>query len=400
MSLFDDLQPGSYKGVPFLISTSSISGGRKDVLHSFPNSEKQTIEDLGLNPRVYNVTAFINANTKNENYLQKRDFFLSILEQSEPGTLIHPLYGRIDNVVARSFTLNENFTELGQGKISIVFGVTDDFGVPFRSQNTLSLIESSNNNYFAALNIDVAKNFNVNIKNLNSFQDSIETLNNVVTDFQKNTDFIQASSDKIDTYTKQLNDFSSNVTSLVSSPQNLADSINNLFIAVGNLYPSVDASVNVLTGFFDFNDNKTNRIENTTSRIERNKNDNIIKASMQNLSLSMAYLNTAQIKFDTVTDIQIRSDALETQFRKVISLSILENETQDKIHILRDAYQLFIDEQKLNARQLITVNTNLTSARLLSYQYYADSTQGERLADLNNIDDVTFIEGNVTILTA
>ena len=400
MSLLDELHPGSYKGVSFLIASSSIAGGRKDVQHNYPNSNKQTIEDLGLKPRVFTVAAIINADRENNNYIQRRDRFLSILEQGGPGTLVHPLYGQIDNVVARNFTLIEDLTELGDGKINITFTVSDDLGVPVKSQNTLSVIENSFNGTIDAINSDVANNFSVNTFNLNSFSDAVGTLNDMVTEFNTNTNFLQATADQIDTFSRELTEFQTNITSLVRGPQALADSITTLFNVVGNMYPTFEATADVLAGFFDFDDNKTPRTENTASRIERNRNDNIMKAAMQNVSLSHAYFTTSQIDFETVTDIESRADDLEIQFQKAIAADGLQPETKDTMKTLRDDVQQFFDDQKLTARQLINVNTSLTSTRLLSHQYYGNSDEGERIADINNTDDVTFIEGNVQILTA
>ena len=45
MSIVDDVVQGSYAGIPFLTSKSSVSGGRKDVLKKFINSDDQTVED-------------------------------------------------------------------------------------------------------------------------------------------------------------------------------------------------------------------------------------------------------------------------------------------------------------------------------------------------------------------
>lgn len=400
MTLLNELHEGSFKGVTFLIARSNISGGRKDVLHSFINSDKQTVEDLGLKPRVYQVTAIVNADITNKNYIQRRDQLLSILEQGGAGTLVHPFYGRIDNVVARSFTLLEEMTELGDGKINITFAVSDNFGIPVQSQNTLSIIEKSNAAFLAAINADFAAKYKVDPRNLNSFTDAVATLNDVVDSFEGKTSFLQAAADEIDSFTKELSDFSENITSFVTNPQSLSDSITNLFTSIDNLYPTVQATADVLTGFFDFNDDKEQKQNTTASRIERNKNDDLVQAAMQNMSLGFAYFNTAQIEFETVEEIESASDCLEIQYQKVIVAEGLQEETKAELKTLRVEMQKFFDQQKVTARRLITVYTNLTTARLLSYQYYGDSSEGERIAILNNTADVSFIDGDVLILTA
>ena len=68
MALLDQLSPASYKGAPFLVNRVSTSGGRKTVQHDFPNSNIQVIEDLGLSPREYRISAII----AEPNYIQKK----------------------------------------------------------------------------------------------------------------------------------------------------------------------------------------------------------------------------------------------------------------------------------------------------------------------------------------
>lgn len=400
MSLKDDLHPGSYKGYSFLIASSNVTGGRKNVVHSYPNSDKQTVEDLGLIPRVFQVAAIVNANAQNNNYLQRRNGLLAVLEEGGEGTLFHPLYGQVENVVVRTWTLIEDLTELGDGKISITFTVSNDLGVPVKSQNTLSSIDKSNDDLLEAINVDTASNFKVDTSNLNSFNDSKTTLEEIADSFSENTSFLQASADEINAFSRELVAFQNDIVALVQSPQRLADGIQTLFNAVGNLYPTAAATADVLAGFFGFNDEKITRQETTKSRIERNNNDNILRAAMQNTALSLAYLSTAQIEFSTVSDIEERADLLEIQYQKVVSSGGFTEETKAVLKEMRDNMQGFFDDQKLTARQLITINSNVTSSRLLAFQYYGDSTDGEVIGKLNNTIDVTFLEDDLIILTA
>ncbi len=120
MSVLAETLPGSYKGEPFLIARSNVAGGQKDAKKSFPNSNKQLIEQLGLRPRTYRIDAIMSAPLPvttgqagpTDSYINKRDRFLSILEKGGRGVLIHPLYGQIENVVVRDWTIVEDMTSL------------------------------------------------------------------------------------------------------------------------------------------------------------------------------------------------------------------------------------------------------------------------------------------------
>ncbi len=376
--------------------TSSISGGRKDVKHSFPNSNKQTIEDMGLAPKIFNITAVISG----DNYKRDRDRFVVVLEEGGSGTLQHPFYGQLTNYVARTYTLLENLTELGEAKFSIVFELSNIIGEPVKAQNTLSLIEDANDDCIEAVGDDFAENFEVTTKATGNFTDAVSKLNDTVDYFNEKTKFISALADKIDTYSQAVSAFSAKITTLIQSPQELVDSITGLYNSINSLYPTVVGTVAVLEGFFDFGDTDVTLASDTFGRIERNKNRKVLNDTIQMLALTYAYFNTAQITFETVDDIDEAAARLETQFQKIIESTGLTDATKSVLIDMRTIMQQFFEGQRLVAAQVITVNTNLISARLLAYQYYEDSSRGEQLIELNLPDDVSFLEGTVKVVTA
>ena len=396
MSLLESLQPASFKGAPFLVTLASIAGGRKDIKHIYPNSDRQVIEDLGKAQRIFNIEAVITG----DNYIQNRDRLLSVLEEGGSGTLIHPLYGQLDNIVARTYTLLEDLTELGTAKFSVVFEVTGTLGIPTQALNTVNKISDSNDDFLTALKEDITNNYAVTPSFTGNFSAAIDKLDGVVDAFNSNTSLLQAAADEINAFSKEVSDFSDNITSLIQAPQNLADSLVSLYNTASGLYPTAEATVDVFKRFFSFGDDDSSITETTAIRIEKAKNNRVINQSMQSVALSYSYLSAAQIDFETVDDVEETADVLETQYQKVIIADGLSEETKSALTDLRSDMQVFFDEQRVNADQILTVETNLISARLLSFQYYGDSDNGEQLIDLNSAEDVTFIEGSVQVVSA
>lgn len=396
MSLLEQLSPASYKGVPFLVTSGSVSGGRKTVKHTYPNKDTQVIEDIGLKPREYSMQIVITG----KNYLQSRDDLIRVFDQGGPGTLVHPFYGRIENMVAISYTLTENMSSLGDGRISVIFEPTLDTGIPQANISNLNNISSNNDALGASIASDVGQEFGVTESFIGNFTAGADLLDFVVSEFEENTRFLQASADQIDEFTNQINAFSRGVFSLINAPSELADSLNNLFISVNNLYPTVDTTASILSGFFDFSGGlRTAGI--TAGQIERDINTEVIEQAVQNLALGYAYLNTVQIEFETTDGIDAAAQALEDQYQKNVDARGLSNETKSALADLRLSVQSFFEDQKLNVRQVIEIYTPVTSARLLSFQYYGDSGDGEALATLNGIvQDVSFLSGDIKVLTA
>lgn len=77
----------------------------------------------------------------------------------------------------------------------------------------------------------------------------------------------------------------------------------------------------------------------------------------------------------------------------------LSTETIDFLEDQRTITQQFFDEQKLNAQQVITVNTQKLPARVIAYQYYKSSENGERIANLNDEINVSYMSGDIEIFT-
>jgi prophage DNA circulation protein len=116
----------TFRGVPFLVETSELEGGRATVKHGFPLRADQYVEDVGLRGRVFPVEGFVlgaGANADADAQKQKGSL-LAALEQSGPGELVHPKYGR-RTVAVTSYRVRESVSEGRIVRFSISFDETD-----------------------------------------------------------------------------------------------------------------------------------------------------------------------------------------------------------------------------------------------------------------------------------
>jgi prophage DNA circulation protein len=407
MSLLDELYPASYKEADFLIQKATTNGGRKDVLHEFPNSDKQNVEDLGLKPRTYQIEGIISG----DNYIRKRDRLLLKIEEGGTGLLVHPFYGNLENMSCRVFGINEDLTELGDAKIKMTFTVSNDIGIPAATQNTISKLNALNTNVQSAMGDDIANGFDVGTLR-DTFKDATETMDRMFDAFDDKTKFVNQIIGAADEFNSLISNFSNNITNLARKPQDLADSINNIFQSINGLYATVDSTLSVYENFFGFDDDQVQTETTTVSRIERQTNDTLLKQSMQLSALSFSYLNAAEVEFSTLDEIDEVADRLEKQFAKVVDnndqinvlLSInpvpkdIGSETISALQEMRAATQSFFDDAKLTASKTIEVFTEEMPARVMTYQYYGSSDLAEEIIGLNDDPNVSFYKGDVKIL--
>lgn len=395
MTLFEELLPASYKGATFLIASASTDGGRKDQRHEFPNSDRQTIEDLGLLPRSYSIIGLITG----PNYIFKRDTLLAALEDGETGVLSHPFYGELQQMKARSFSISESIADLGRAEISMTFEVSNDLGVPIQTENTLSLINFSNDSVISAANIEIVDNWEVDTKFSGNFAAAQSKLAALNAAFSNNSGVIVKAAEKINSFNAQINDFGNEINNLILQPQELADSIINLGQGMNGLYSTAEQQFTAWKEFFDFGDKDTTTMNKTAGLIQRDKNNNTINQSMQSQALSYAYLAASQIDYNTINDLDDIAERLEEQYQKVIINNSIGQTLRDAVTNMRENTNSFFNQQRVNLNRIININTAELPARVISYQYYADSSIGEEIANLNNNANVSFLEGQIQVVT-
>ena len=406
MSVLDETVAGSFAGVPFLVLSSSIAGGRKDVITNFPNSDKQLVEDLGLKTRSYSLQAVISADPGGVNYIQKRDNLLRVLENGVTDILVHPLYGQINNIKARSYTLSENFTELGAARFSINFEVNDTNGIPIVSGDTVSKINTVTALAITAITLDISENYGVSNNFPSNFDVASDKIQGMVDAFRDSTSFLQVAADKVNEFSAQLGQMEQQVTSLVTQPQNLVDSVQGLFDTVEGLYVSVEATFQVMIGFFGFGDNDVEIIPTTASKVERLNNNNLLNSLIQAQALVLNYKNASNITYSTVSGVDRVSDILEQQYQDLLfptadsTDSGLQSSTLGAITDVRTEVQSFFDSEKLSASRIISIRTVESPSRVLAYQYYGSQELGTDISDLNEDLNVTFLKKDLEIFTS
>ena len=92
---WQQLQPGSWRGIGFVLDAAPTAAGRRIALHEYPYRDDAWAEDLGKLPRRFGVQAFL----VGDDVYSQRDAMLRVVEQSGSGTLIHPTLGSVQCVL-------------------------------------------------------------------------------------------------------------------------------------------------------------------------------------------------------------------------------------------------------------------------------------------------------------
>lgn len=395
----------SFRGSPFFIRSSGIEGGRKDTKKEFVNTDRQLIEDLGKKQRIFTLNGFIADRHGFDgilimSYEQMRDGLIDALEKGGTGVLFHPWYGRIDNIVCRKFEISENVNIIGQADVTITFEISNTDGIPKASKFGITRVSAFHEGLMDTAMDGLSGAFEVTTSATGNFTAAIDKLNSFVDTVKEATAPLAALADKINGFSNLIAEFTANVASLVNTPQDLSDSVQGIMDSVGGLFSTPRGMIEAFSNMFDFGDNDINPPQTTRIAVERKKNNDVFNNAIQSAALSFSYLNASDIEYETVDEITEQASDLEVQYQKLFDNPLVNEEVIDALTDLRAVTQGFFDEQKLTASQIITVQTNPMSTRLLAYYYYGSSARGEEIAELNEFYDLALHQGNIKVFTA
>lgn len=102
----DVMRPAFFRGATFHVDVSNRSGGRRQVVHTYPKRNIPYTEDMGRAPVAFQITGYCIG----PNYLILRDALIAALEEDGAGTLQvpWPVLGQNMDVVAGPYSMAES----------------------------------------------------------------------------------------------------------------------------------------------------------------------------------------------------------------------------------------------------------------------------------------------------
>lgn len=132
------LQPASFKGVPFEVLSDSSTFGRRIQVHDFVQRDKPFCEDLGRVTRRFSVNAFFGG----DDCLDKRDAFLAAVDEGATGELVLPTWGAMQ-ATAMPGSVDNSREDGGVVWVSLEFVESGDKGYPVATPATDAQLSDS-----------------------------------------------------------------------------------------------------------------------------------------------------------------------------------------------------------------------------------------------------------------
>lgn len=381
--MIEQLNKALYRNVEFFFVSSTIDGSKKFVRHVFVGGNKQKIDEFGLNTRSFTVDGYIAA-TGDKQYYDERDKLLAALELPGPDVFIHPTFGRIENVVAVSYSFDEDVNNLGIGSITIQFEISNTDGAPTEAATTVSEVSQAFDVSSAAIQASIEEGFEVDPRLLGVYDAAVAKIEEIGNAVEDALAFAAKLEDQIDIVSNTISDFQDTAFALASAPANLASSITNIFETINASVASAFGAFEAYRKFFGFGFLTDIELRFNTYAISKTKaNRNLLNNAMNGNALVGAYFAMARKDYNTVDEIDADIVIVEEQLSLISEQGTMDPDAYDAILDARSITLKLLNERRLITNTIIDVDANLSSARALAYQYYGSTDEADRIIKLN-----------------
>ncbi len=397
-----DLQRASWRGAVFLVDAAITSGGRKIVRKKIIDSDRVVQEDLGLDTEVNTISGTLGSvriSGAFKSYQDMRRDLLNALRLPGTGTLIHPHFGIVHNLVALNWSLNQTNSSLGDASISITFEPDTGDGVPLVGKAVEAGVLATNNLVRQQTNVTIAENIDPVTNLLNNFSKLQSKALSVVGSLTEAPRYSSTAASGLDVFANNVSKMGVQITQLAANPQDLADSMVGAFESLKGLYQSAAATYAVFKSFFTFGGEDVEVPTSTLARTTSLQNNITLNTAVLTMSLGYAYEASAEENFQTVEQIEVRSQELEAQFQKISNIDGIDGALLQALQVLRAATLAVFEDQKLSAKRVTEIQILPTSTALLAYRYHGSSALGIAIAELNDLPKSSYVSGTVKILT-
>lgn len=417
MAIIEELQPGSFRDIPFYFTEETKTGGQKTITHEYPFSSRRFTEQLGQSPPIFSLRIIIYGSVQN------RIDFERALNTPGLGTLVHPIYGSLQ-VKATVYTVRSSQRRIGEFIFSVSFEASEPSvtasPIPLTKESVAQVADTTR----IALKDRLEPRYAApsNAFELSKIQNKISGAVQILdTTINSITQVIQP---RKATFTRQTADVINNVATYAQIPTTITGKIFDCFQSALSVVRSPSQAIKAwvrMLGFgyiinpFDVvgdlgRDAGPNIGKlNTVHRQNAEKNRQLINEFWRLNALSNLYESAAYQEFKTDVELDEMMNMLETSYRLQLqdfyeadpSLDLLSKSSTVRADLarLRTQAKVVYDDKRQNVWRISDISPGKTSMALTTYRYYGNLDNVGLMAGLNKDRKVSFVNRDIKALT-
>ncbi len=370
MSWRDNLQPASFRGVPFHDEGVDRTYGRRVKTHEYPGGEEPYHEDLGAMTETISFPAYV----LEPDHLNKAARLRDAINKPGPGMLVHPYYGEIQ-VIAKEASERFSTRDGGMARFQLRFERAGPNRNPSARIDTTSLVATKATaiNSMAATNF--AEKFTIHGSpgwvDISAQEDMGVVLDDVAVSA---SNAITAAGDLAD-LAFSLSDMRQNAATLVRDPLALATTLSTTMQHADGISPMLKMATTTL--------NLGTIAATTPSRLIQSNNRKALVELLNNVALSGAMRSVPTANFKTTADAYSARDEIAVQVDR-LSLTA----SNDMVRALSSglaAVTRHVSSTAPSLPRLISISPTMTRPALAhAYDLYGDDVS-QVIAKANQI---------------
>ncbi len=389
MAWRDQLQAGTFRGVPFEFEGGDSEIGRRVALHEYPLRDKPWAEDLGRKAREFTLDVFVIG----DDYMTGRDALIAAVEAPGSGTLVHPRFGNLQVTVTSCRGPRESTREGGMARFSITFVETGDKVFPGDTPDTRVQLQSQAAETRTALQTTFGEEFSTAA--VPSFVvDDARTLTTELFDRLANLTALSPTiPSAVTTYLAQIDRAKSLLASLVMLPTLWASTIGALFPAATRTFSHRHGELRALRTLSSFGTTRQPVPQTTATRARQITNRAAIDSFARRNALINETMAISEITFSSFNE----AVAVREYLAGRLDVEMLTAADDDYVALtdLRVAVVRDITARSADLARIVQYRPNTTLPSLVvAYQLYGDIGAEADILARNRVRHPGFIPGD------
>ncbi len=387
------MRPGSFRGVPFLVTDHSLQFGRRKVMLEVDGAEGADLEDTGRTGDRFTVEAFVIGPA----YMSRRDKLKAALQEKGPGRLVHPWLGEmVVEVSAELPRLSESTSEGGMAKFTIVFQEPRRKALPAATADTKARVTAAADKAAAASKSAFAKLMDT-VHQIGAYvQKAIDTVNKVKDAIDDVRQQISAAVQFISDTAAAITNFANSVAAIIRSPLELVSGIQSVVASVMGGVNSVKSAVRSLGTLMEFGGEDAPSSPTPQAR-QAARNLRAIRHAFRTAAVIEVSRAAAGMTFDTAADAELLKSELLGHFDTLLDESEDDGEFA-ALQELRAAVSDHLDRTAIDLPRLVPYTPPVTVPSLvLAWRLYGDPLREAEICQLNGVTHPAFVPGGTEL---
>ena len=388
MAWRDQMQKGSFRGVPFRAQSQDTEGGRRVAGHEYPGRDEPWQEDLGRKGRTHSLELHIIG----ADYMSGRDALQAALEKAGSAELVHPWLGKL-SVQVSTYRLRESTREGGMATFSVTFLEAGKEQFPTSAIDTSAGVATSAAASRTTSITAFADRFSVAGQPAFVGEGAVAVLQQATSRIQALISGAPTLPQGMTGTLSGLNSLNGSLNALILQPLSLGNALDGNIAGFGSLFTNPLPALNAYRSLSLFGDSLVPVPSVTPSRVQQGDNQAAIVDLTQQLSLaSEASTMSTYTPASSSEALSMRDDLADR-----LDVSAANAGSDAEYLALTDLRASMVKDMTTRAANLPQLGSYTPQATapalVVAHRIYGDATMDQEIVARNKVANPGFVPG-------